>query len=112
MNRNYMESQLKRITSHLAKLAHAGNYIRGNPVIMKRVCGNPRCRCKLEDKKHISLYICKKDGGKTHMIYVPARLEESIQKKIVNYHKIKDLLEKVSDLNYSQLKLSKEKKGV
>ena len=82
---------------------------------MKRVCGNPRCKCSVEDKKHASLYICRKDGGKsgkTHMIYVPARLEEDIQKKIATYHKIKELLERISDLNYNQLKLSKERKDV
>jgi hypothetical protein len=112
MNRNYMESQLKKATSYLAKLVYKGDYIRGNPVIMKRVCGNPRCRCKLEDKKHASLYVCRKQDGKTSMTYIPARLEEQVQKKIVNYHKIKDLLEKVSDLNYSQIKLSKEKADV
>ena len=112
MNRNYMESQLKKATSHLAKIIYRGNYIRGNAVIMKRVCGNPRCRCATQDKKHSSLYLCRKLDGKTSMAYVPARLEEDVQKKIVNYHKIKELLEKVSDLNYEQLKLNKEKKYV
>ena len=112
MNRNYMKSQLKKTTSHLARLVHEGNYIRGNPVIMKRVCGNPRCRCAVEGKKHASLYLCRKQDGKTSMTYIPARLEEEIQKKIANYHKIKELLEKVSDLNYEQLKLNKEQRHV
>ena len=112
MNRNYMESQLKKATSHLARLVHKGDYIRGNPVIMKRVCGNPRCRCSLEGKKHTSLYLCRKQDGKTSMTYVPERLEEAIQKKIKNYHKIKELLEKVSELNYEQLKLNKEQRHV
>jgi len=112
MDRNYLESELKKSTSHLAKLAHEGNYVRGNAVTMKRVCGNPRCRCALEGKKHVSLYICRKQDGKTTMTYVPTRLEDDVQKKIANYHKIKDLLEKVSDLNYGQLKLNKEKKDV
>jgi hypothetical protein len=44
------------------------------------------------------------------MTYVPARLEEDIQKKIANYHRIKDMLEKVSELNYKDLKLSKDTK--
>ena len=104
-----MENELKKTTSHLAKLIYKGNYIRGNPVIMKRVCGNPRCKCSVEGKKHASLYICRKDDGKTHMIYIPAGIEEDIQKKIATYHKIKELLERISELNYSQLKLKKEK---
>ena len=112
MDRNYMESELKKTTSYLAKLVHEGNYIRGNPVIMKRVCGNPRCRCAVEGKKHASLYLCRKQDGKTSMTYVPKRLEDDVQKKIANYHKIKNLLERVSGLNYGQLKLNKERKDV
>ena len=112
MNRNYMESELKKLTSHLAKLVYKGDYIRGNPVIMKRVCGNPRCRCKTQDKKHTSLYLCRKQDGKTSMTYIPVRLEETIQKKIANYHKIKELLEKVSELNYENLKLNKKQSHV
>jgi hypothetical protein len=108
MNRKYMELELKKATSHLAKLVYGGSYIRGNAVIMKRVCGNPRCRCATQGKKHISLYLCRKQEGKTKMTYVPAKLEEDVKRKIDNYHKIKDLLEKVSELNYEQLKLDKE----
>jgi len=107
MNRKYMELELKKATSHLAKLVYGGNYIRGNAVTMKRVCGNSRCRCATQDKKHISLYLCRKQDKKTSMTYVPVRLEEDMQKKIDNYHKIKELLEKVSELNYEQLKLDK-----
>ena len=107
-----MESQLKKTTSHLTKLVHEGNCIRGNAVIMKRVCGNLRCRCIVEGKKHNSLYVCRKQNGKTSMTYVPARLEDDVKKKIANYHKIKNLLERVSDLNYDQLKLKKEQKDV
>ena len=112
MNRKYMEGELKKATSHLAKIIYKGDYIRGNAVIMKRVCGNPRCRCALEDKKHVSLYLCRKQDGKTSMTYVPVKLEEQIQKKIANYHKIKNLLERASDLNYEQLKLNKDKRHV
>ena len=108
MNRNYMELELKKATSHLAKLVYGGNFIRANAVTMKRVCGNPRCRCATQGKKHISLYLCRKQDSKTKMTYVPVKLEEEVKKKIDNYHKIKDLLEKISELNYEKLKLDKE----
>ena len=108
MNRKYMELELKKLTSHLAKLVYGGNYIRANAVTMKRVCGNPRCRCATKNKKHVSLYLCRKQEAKTKMTYVPVKLEEDVQKKIDNYHKIKELLEKISELNYEQLKLDKE----
>ena len=43
------------------------------------------------------------------MTYVPRRLEDEIQEKIANYHKIKKLLERISELNYAELKIKKEK---
>lgn len=112
MNRKYMDLNLKKTTSYLAKIVYKGNYLRGNPVIMKRVCGNKNCRCIREGKKHISLYICKKEDGNTKMTYVPRRLEYEVQEKIANYHKIKKLLERISELNYAELKIKKDKKIV
>jgi len=112
MNRKYMNTNLKKATSYLARIVHKGNYLRGNPVIMKRVCGNKNCKCIREGKKHISLYICKKEDGNTRMTYVPKRLEDEVQEKIANYRKIKKLLERISELNYTELKIKKDKKIV
>ena len=33
-----MNANFKKATSYLARIVHKGNYLRGNPVIMKRVC--------------------------------------------------------------------------
>jgi len=112
MNRNHMDSELKKATSHLARLVHMGSFMRGNPVIMKRVCGNKNCRCYLEGKKHVSLYISKNKEGTRKMIYVPKQLEDEVEKKLATYQKIKKLIERISELNYAQLKIKKEKKIV
>ena len=112
MDRNHMDSELKKATSHLARLVHMGNFMRGNPVIMKRVCGNKNCRCYQEGKKHPSLYISKNKEGARKMIYVPKRLEEEVEKKLAAYQKIKKLIERISELNYAQLKIKKEEKIV
>ncbi len=112
MSRNYMDMQLKKATSHLAKLVHKGSFLRGNIVIMKRTCGYPKCKCVLEGKKHESMYIGKKQEGTTKMIYVPRRLEEEVEKKIDAYHRIKKLVDKISELNYRELKEKKDKKVV
>ena len=112
MNRKYMNADFKKATSYLARIVHKGNYLRGNPIIMKRVCGNKNCKCIREGKKHESLYICKKEKGNTKMTYVPRRLEDEVQEKIANYRKIKKLLERISELNYAELKIKKDKKIV
>ena len=112
MNRKYMDLDLKKTTSHLARLLYKGSFLRGNPVIMERTCGNKNCRCVLEGKKHKSLYISKNKDGKRKMIYVPKRLEDEVRAKLDAYQRIKRLIEKISELNYKELKMKKEKKIV
>jgi len=108
MNRNYMELDLKKTTSHLARLVHKGSFLRGNPVIMERSCGNKNCRCYLEGKKHRSLYISKNKDGKRKMIYVPKRMEGEVKAKLDAYQKIKKLTEKISEINYRKLDIEKK----
>ena len=112
MNRKYMDLDLKKTTSHLARLLYKGSFLRGNPVIMERTCGNKNCRCVLLGKKHKSLYISKNKDGKRKMIYVPKRLEDEVKAKLDAYQRIKRLIEKISELNYDQLKMKKDKKIV
>ena len=112
MNRKYMDLDLKNTTSHLAKLIGRGDFLRGNPVIMSRVCGNKNCRCILEGKKHKSLYISKNKDGKRKMIYVPKRMEEEVAAKLEAYQKIKKLTEKISEINYRKLDIEKKSKNV
>ena len=112
MNRKYMDHELNQTTSHLAKLIGKGSFLRGSPVVMKRVCGNSSCRCKLEGKLHSSLYISKNKDGARKMIYVPKDLEQEVKAKIEAYQKIKNITEKISEINYRELKLKKKKGDV
>ena len=112
MNRKYMDQELNQTTSHLAKLISKGSFLRGSPVVMKRVCGNKNCRCFLEGKLHESLYISKNKDGARKMIYVSKDLEEEAKAKLSAYQKIRDLTEKISEINYEHLKLKKQKGDV
>ena len=102
-----MNLSLKQTTTHLARLVSLGSFLKGNTVIMKRVYRNKNCRCIKEDKKHISMYLTKKQNNTTKMIYVPKKLEEEVSCKAKAYHKIKKLVDKVSELNYADLELKK-----
>ncbi len=107
MNRKYMELDLTTTISHLARLIGRGEFLRGNPVIMKRVCGNKNCKCILEGKKHKSLYISKNKDGKRKMVYVPRHLEYEVKGKLDAYQKIKKLTERISEINYHDLEIRK-----
>jgi len=87
-----------------------GKFLRGNPVIMKRVCGNKNCRCIKKGEKHESLYISKNKDGIRKMIYVPKRLEEDARRKMSDYQKIKELIERISETNYEELEINKSER--
>ena len=108
MNRKYMNLSLKQTTTHLARLVGMGSFLKGNTVTMKRVCGNKNCRCIKDGKKHTSMYLAKKQNNTTRMIYVPKKLEEEVSAKVKAYHKIKELVDKISELNYSELEIKKK----
>jgi len=103
-----MNLSLKQATTHLARLVGKASFLKGNIVIMKRVCGNKNCRCIRQGKKHISMYIAKKQNNTTKMIYVPKKLEEEVALKVKAYHKIKDLVDKISEINYRQIDAAKK----
>lgn len=107
MNRKYMDLDLKKTISCLVRMVSEGKFLRGNSVIMKRVCGNKNCKCIKEGKKHESLYISKNKGGTRKMIYVPKRLEEDARRKMLAYQKIKELIERISETNYEELEIKK-----
>ena len=108
MDRKHINMSLKQATIHLARLVGIGSFLKGNTVIMKRVCGNKNCRCIREGKKHVSMYLAKKERNTTKMIYIPKRLEEEVSAKVAAYHKIKKLIGRISELNYADLESKKE----
>jgi len=108
LNRKYMNLSLKQATTHLAKLIGKSSFLKGNTVIMNRVCGNKNCRCAKEGKKHTSMYLAKKQNNTTKMIYVPKKLEDEVSSKVKAYHKIKQLVDKISEINYADFELKKK----
>jgi hypothetical protein len=111
MKRNAMTRREKDLLSRLSKIINYSEFIHANLTIARRTCGNPRCRCIREGKKHVSLYLTttRKDG-KRKSIYIPKRLEEDAKAAVARYFKIKDILEEVSDINLARLLEEKKKR--
>lgn len=82
--------------------ANKGKVIRGTLVLMKRVCGNKRCRCA-RGQKHQSWYISQSHKGATRMIYIPRKNEAGVRECIQNYQDIKKSLDKISKINLKLL---------
>jgi len=102
MSKDKISLEEKEFVDEVIKLVRKGNFIRGNLVIMKRTCGNPNCKCA-RGEKHKSLYLHCVKNGKQKMIYIPKSWEEKMQEWVARYHKIKDLIEKISEMNKSKL---------
>jgi len=72
--------------------------VHGSIVIVKRLCGKTNCRCQ-KGFKHSSLYISQRYKGKTRMIYIPHRSEARVRDFVKNWHKLKAIMDKVTDIN-------------
>ena len=70
----------------------------GSVVIVNRSCGKANCRCQ-KGFKHSSLYISQRYKGRTRMIYIPKRSEANVRRFVNNYHQLKVVMGKVSDIN-------------
>ena len=76
--------------------------VHGSIVIVNRSCGKTNCRCQ-KGFKHSSLYISQRHKSKTRMIYIPKRSEAHVRRFVNNYHKIKVVMGKISDINLLML---------
>ena len=77
--------------------------IRGSLVTMNRVCGGKNCRC-LRGHKHRSIYLSQSQEGKLRMIYIPKESEEAAKEGVLNYRKLKKLLNRLSQIHILRLK--------
>ena len=104
MKKPSMSRSEKDLISKLSAMINYSEYIHANLVNMERVCGNKNCKCVREGKKHKSLYLVtmKKDGARK-MIFIPKKLEEKARAYVLRFFKIKETIEKISDINLKRL---------
>jgi len=109
MKRTQRSRREKDLLSKLSNMINYSEYIHANLVNVARTCGNKNCRCIKKGQKHISLYLTttRKDGVRK-MIYIPKNLEEEVRQMVNRYFKIRDIIEKVSDINLQRV-LAKKK---
>jgi hypothetical protein len=102
----------RRLRSQLHLLINnAQGFIHGSLIEMNRKCGNPRCRCALNDDfKHRSLYLGQTRGGKKTMIFLPKELESQTKQAVDHFQRALSLLE---ELNIeARLRLQKSKSQI
>jgi len=97
--RNGLAQQLPPVTEIL----------RGSLVERYVTCGNPTCKCARGERHGPIWYLTVTLGaGRTTGGIIPTEKVEEVRGWIENYHKVKDHLEKISEINRELLRRQRE----
>jgi len=107
MNRNTLSPQEREFRSRLTQLVHHAPFLRATINTRFVTCGKSGCRCA-KGERHRALYLVCNTGGKKRQMFIPANLEKEIRAWVDTYHGIQDLLEKVSEGAWEQVRQRKE----
>jgi hypothetical protein len=84
--------------------------LRGSLVERYVTCGNPSCRCAKGERHGPMWYLTVTLGrGRTTGGIISSEKAEQVRGWIENYHKVKDHLEKISEINRELLRRERDK---
>jgi hypothetical protein len=84
--------------------------LRGSLVERYVTCGNPACKCAKGERHGPLWYLTVTLGrGRTTGGIIPSDKVEQVRSWIENYHKVKDHLEKISEINRELLRRERDK---
>jgi hypothetical protein len=108
MSRNEISAQEREWRSRLSQLIHGKPLVRATVNVRGVTCGKAGCRCARGDK-HRAFYLVCNVQGKRRQLFIPAELEEEARQWVTNYQSAMELLEKVSERGWEELKRRKER---
>jgi Family of unknown function (DUF6788) len=87
-----------------------GEVLRGSLMERYLTCGNPDCKCA-RGERHGPVWYLSVTLDQTHRsgCTIPADQVEQVRQWIANYHRVKENLEKISDINRELMRRQKEK---
>jgi hypothetical protein len=95
----------------VAQLPPLTEILRGSLLERYVTCGNPACKCARGERHGPNWYLTVTLGpGRTTGGIVAADQVEQIRGWIENYHKLKEHLEKISEINRELLRRQSEKR--
>jgi hypothetical protein len=98
-----MSPREREIRSRLNQLIAREAMARGNLSERGKVCGKPNCRCA-SGEKHPALYLVASDEGRLRQLFIPRKMEAQARDCVEVYHKIRELLEELSQIYWDKLK--------
>jgi len=105
------ELALRRRRQGLAKqLPPVTDILRGSLIERYVTCGNPACKCAKGERHGPMWYLTVTLGpGRTTGGIIPPEQVGEVRSWIENYHKVKDHLEKISEINRELLRRQRDK---
>ncbi len=109
MSRSQFSPAERALRSRLAKLVHEAPLLRGTLSVRGVTCGKQGCRCA-RGEKHTVLCLSSSQNGKTRQVVIPAALEGEVRQWVDNHHRVRNLLEEVSELAMGKLRVRKRER--
>jgi hypothetical protein len=103
--RTALPSKERWALSELHKILNEPGLLRAGFVHMRRSCGRDYCAC-IKSKKHwhASWYVSQRHKGKPRMAHISPATKKDVQAWIDRYHRVKQMLDVVSDQYWDSLK--------
>src|SRR5665213_3927153 len=94
----------------LTKLPAVAEILRGSLMERYVTCGNPSCKCARGEKHGPNWYLSVTLGpGRTTGSIIPEEKVYEVRSWIEHYHKLKNQLEKISDINRELLRRERDR---
>jgi hypothetical protein len=95
---------IKRRENLLNQLVEAGSFIKGSISAVCGSCGRAHCVCARKPKAK-SYRLTYKDGKqKTQIVYIPRQRLSEMRRAIVNFARLRKLVERITQLNIAIFK--------
>jgi hypothetical protein len=92
--------------SQIAQLASTKWFMRGTLSERAGKCGKSGCHCA-KGELHQSLYLVQSQGGKPRQMCVPKAWQERVRQAVNDYHRMQELIEEISELEWKRLEQRK-----
>jgi hypothetical protein len=92
------------LNSRLKQLVPTGPVLAASLICLDKRCGQPSCRCHHGGPLHQAHHLTFRQGGKTRTAYVPKDLVAEVRTWIQEYHRLKTLIQEVSQLTLVLIK--------
>jgi hypothetical protein len=86
------------LDSRLQKLVATRPVLAASLTRLNKRCGQPSCRCHHGGPLHQAYHLTFKEDGRTRTLYVPQDLVQEVRSWVQEYHRLKVLIQEVSQL--------------